>query len=75
MYRSLDGTHVAAVIYYVCLVLFNAYFMMNLFLAVIKLKFARAQLAQDKRARSAAAYSNTRRSIISSHIGYASKHF
>lgn len=51
MYRSMDGTNQAAVVYYLLVVMFGAFFMMNLFLAVIKLKFARAQLEQELRER------------------------
>jgi hypothetical protein len=43
MYRAIDGTHPIAAIYFVALVLSCAYFVVNLFLAVLKLKFGKAQ--------------------------------
>ena len=43
MYRVADGISHATVIYFILLVVFGAYFIMNLFLAVLKTKFAKAQ--------------------------------
>lgn len=43
MYRVIDGTTYASVIYFILLVIFGNYFILNLFLAVLKIKFAKAQ--------------------------------
>ncbi|GIL57898.1 hypothetical protein Vafri_13128 [Volvox africanus] len=43
MYRTVDAYSLVAVIYYVTLIFIGAYFVLNLFLAVLKIKFAKAQ--------------------------------
>lgn len=43
MYRVIDGTTYVSVIYFVMLIIFGPYFILNLFLAVLKIKFAKAQ--------------------------------
>ncbi|KAG2448926.1 hypothetical protein HYH02_006274 [Chlamydomonas schloesseri] len=43
MYRTIDTYSLYVVIYYLTLVVIGAYFVLNLFLAVLKIKFAKAQ--------------------------------
>lgn len=43
MYRCIDVTNGAAAVYFILAVIVGSYFMLNLFLAVLKLKFAKAQ--------------------------------
>ncbi|KAG2432797.1 hypothetical protein HXX76_008531 [Chlamydomonas incerta] len=43
MYRTIDTYSLVVVIYYITLVVIGAYFVLNLFLAVLKIKFAKAQ--------------------------------
>lgn len=43
MYRTMDATNPASCIYYILVVVFGGYFVINLFLAVLKTKFAKAQ--------------------------------
>jgi hypothetical protein len=43
MYRTVDAYSYYAVIYFITLVIIGAYFVLNLFLAVLKIKFAKAQ--------------------------------
>ncbi|KXZ47565.1 hypothetical protein GPECTOR_34g724 [Gonium pectorale] len=43
MYRTVDAYSLVATAYYVTLVFIGAYFVLNLFLAVLKIKFAKAQ--------------------------------
>ena len=48
MYRCVDNTSWVVVIWFVLLILFGAYFVVNLFLAVLKLKFGKAQVALEE---------------------------
>ena len=41
MYRVADGTQSASVYFFLLLVFFGAYFVINLFLAILKIKFGR----------------------------------
>ncbi|GIL55077.1 hypothetical protein Vafri_10594, partial [Volvox africanus] len=62
MYRTVDNTNPAAAIYYVLLVSIGAYVLVNLFLAVLKIKFAKAQTAF--RARNTGRSRNRRNSVM-----------
>jgi hypothetical protein len=45
-YRVWDASNVASVAYFLCIICVVAYILVNLFLAVLKLKFAAASKAQ-----------------------------
>lgn len=62
MYRVIDYTSYGAVLYYITLIFIGAYFVVNLFLAVLKTKFAKAQTMF--RAQLAARSGKARRSSI-----------
>ncbi|WIA28050.1 hypothetical protein OEZ86_010635 [Tetradesmus obliquus] len=50
MYRTMDFLSPVIVIYWLAMIIFGAYFVLNLFLAVLKTKFAKAQsLLHEKR--------------------------
>ncbi|KXZ54857.1 hypothetical protein GPECTOR_4g929 [Gonium pectorale] len=63
LYRTTDNTNPSATIYYILLVSIGAYVLVNLFLAVLKIKFAKAQTAF--RARNAGRSRARRNSVVS----------